>query len=336
MVEFKNVSVEFTQNNKKVTAVRNVSFKVEKGDIFGIVGGSGAGKSTLLRTINLLQSVSQGDVLVNGSSVVKYKGSQLRELRKNIGMIFQHFNLAENKTVSQNIAFALKTAGWKREQIEKRVNELLDFVKLSDKADSYPSKLSGGQKQRVSIARALANNTDILLCDEHTSALDAETTASVLELLREANEKLGVTIIIITHELDVVKSICNKTAVMSDGEVVEIGEVYKVFTAPESDFTKQLIAHTQNFEIPPEIRNTISGSVIKLTYLGEKAAEPVLSKTAADYNVRYNILHGRIEYIGSKPLGILYVNITGEASDVAQAVSKLRESVYSTEVILSA
>lgn len=336
MVEFKNVSVEFTQNNKKITAVRNVSFRVEKGDIFGIVGGSGAGKSTLLRTINLLQSVSQGDVLVNGSSVVKYKGSQLRELRKNIGMIFQHFNLAENKTVSQNIAFALKTAGWKKEQIEKRVNELLDFVKLSDKADSYPSKLSGGQKQRVAIARALANNTDILLCDEPTSALDAETTASVLELLREANEKLGVTIIIITHELDVVKSICNKTAVMSDGEVVEIGEVYKVFTAPESDFTKQLIAHTQNFEIPPEIRNTISGSVIKLTYLGEKAAEPVLSKTAADYNVRYNILHGRIEYIGSKPLGILYVNITGEASDVAQAVSKLRESVYSTEVILSA
>lgn len=336
MVEFKNVSVEFTQNNKKITAVRNVSFRVEKGDIFGIVGGSGAGKSTLLRTINLLQSVSQGDVLVNGSSVVKYKGSQLRELRKNIGMIFQHFNLAENKTVSQNIAFALKTAGWKREQIEKRVNELLDFVKLSDKADSYPSKLSGGQKQRVAIARALANNTDILLCDEPTSALDAETTASVLELLREANEKLGVNIIIITHELDVVKSICNKTAVMSDGEVVEIGEVYKVFTAPESDFTKQLIAHTQNFEIPPEIRNTISGSVIKLTYLGEKAAEPVLSKTAADYNVRYNILHGRIEYIGSKPLGILYVNITGEASDVAQAVSKLRESVYSTEVILSA
>lgn len=336
MVEFKNVSVEFTQNNKKVTAVRNVSFRVEKGDIFGIVGGSGAGKSTLLRTINLLQPVSQGDVLVNGSSVVKYKGSQLRELRKNIGMIFQHFNLAENKTVSQNIAFALKTAGWKKEQIEKRVNELLDFVKLSDKADSYPSKLSGGQKQRVAIARALANNTDILLCDEPTSALDAETTASVLELLREANEKLGVTIIIITHELDVVKSICNKTAVMSEGEVVEIGEVYKVFTAPESDFTKQLIAHTQNFEIPPEIRNAISGSVIKLTYLGEKAAEPVLSKTAADYNVRYNILHGRIEYIGSKPLGILYVNITGEASDVAQAVSKLRESVYSTEVILSA
>jgi len=336
VVEFKNVSVEFTQNNKKVTAVRNVSFRVEKGDIFGIVGGSGAGKSTLLRTINLLQPVSQGDVLVNGSSVVKYKGSQLRELRKNIGMIFQHFNLAENKTVSQNIAFALKTAGWKKEQIEKRVNELLDFVKLSDKADSYPSKLSGGQKQRVAIARALANNTDILLCDEPTSALDAETTASVLELLREANEKLGVTIIIITHELDVVKSICNKTAVMSEGEVVEIGEVYKVFTAPESDFTKQLIAHTQNFEIPPEIRNAISGSVIKLTYLGEKAAEPVLSKTAADYNVRYNILHGRIEYIGSKPLGILYVNITGEASDVAQAVSKLRESVYSTEVILSA
>ena len=336
MVEFKNVSVEFTQNNKKITAVKNVSFKVEKGDVFGIVGGSGAGKSTLLRTVNLLQPVSHGDVLINGSSIVDYKGSQLRELRKNIGMIFQHFNLAENKTVAQNIGFALKTAGWKKQQIEKRVSELLDFIKLSDKAGSYPSKLSGGQKQRVAIARALANNTDILLCDEPTSALDAETTASVLELLREANEKLGVTVIIITHELDVVKSICNKTAVMSEGEVVELGEVYKVFTAPESNFTKQLIAHTQNFEIPQEIRNSVNGSVIKLTYLGEKAAEPILSKTASDYNVSYNILHGRIEYIGSKPLGILYVNITGDDSDVAQAVSKLSESVYSTEVILSA
>ena len=336
MVEFKNVSVEFIQNNKKINAVKNVSFKVEKGDVFGIVGGSGAGKSTLLRTINLLQPVSHGDILINGSSIVDYKGSRLRELRKNIGMIFQHFNLAENKTVAQNIGFALKTAGWKKEQIEKRVDELLDFIKLSDKAGSYPSKLSGGQKQRVAIARALANNTDILLCDEPTSALDAETTASVLELLREANEKLGVTVIIITHELDVVKSICNKTAVMSEGEVVELGDVYKVFTAPESNFTKQLIAHTQNFEIPQEIRNSINGSVIKLTYLGEKAAEPILSKTASDYNVSYNILHGRIEYIGSKPLGILYVNITGDDSDVAQAVSKLSESVYSTEVILSA
>ncbi len=336
MVEFKDVNVSFRQNKKTIEAVKNVSFTIEKGEVFGIVGGSGAGKSTLLRTVNLLQHVSSGDVFINGSSIIKYKGAKLRELRKNIGMIFQHFNLAENKTVFQNIAFVLKISGWKKAKIHERVNELLDFVKLSDKADSYPSKLSGGQKQRVAIARALANNTEILLCDEPTSALDAETTASVLDLLKEVNEKLGVTIIIITHELDVVKTICNRTAVMWDGEVVEIGDVYKVFTNPQNDFTKQLIGHTQNFEIPEEIKATIRGPIVKLTYLGENAAEAVLSQTAADYNVRYNILHGKIEYIGTKPLGILYVNITGDRNDVEQSIKTLSELTYGTEVILSA
>ena len=333
MVEFKDVSVVFHQNKKTVEAVKHVSLKIEKGDIFGIVGGSGAGKSTLLRTINLLQPVSGGDVLVNGKSIVGYKGRKLRELRKGVGMIFQHFNLAENKTVSQNIAFVLKTAGWKKEDIQKRVRELLEFVKLSDKADVYLSRLSGGQKQRVAIARALANHTDILLCDEPTSALDAETTASVLELLREVNQKLGVTVIMITHELDVVKSICNRTAVMADGEVVETGNVYEVFTNPQHPFTQQLIGHTQHFEIPEEIRSTISGPVVKLTYLGERAAEAVLSQTAADYNVRYNILHGKIEYISTRPLGILYVNITGDSFDVKQTINKLAERTYRTEVV---
>ena len=336
MVEFKDVSVVFHQNKKTVEAVKHVSLKIEKGDIFGIVGGSGAGKSTLLRTINLLQPVSGGDVLVNGKSIVGYKGRKLRELRKGVGMIFQHFNLAENKTVSQNIAFVLKTAGWKKEDIQKRVRELLEFVKLSDKADVYPSRLSGGQKQRVAIARALANHTDILLCDEPTSALDAETTAYVLYLLLEVNQKLGVTIIMITHELDVVKSICNRTAVMANGEVVETGDVYEVFTNPKHPFTQQLIGHTQHFEIPTEIQNSISGPVVKLTYLGERAAEAVLSQTAADYNVRYNILHGRIEYIGTKPLGILYVNITGDSSDVEQTIKKLAERTYHTEVVFNA
>ena len=336
MVEFKDVSVVFHQNKKTVEAVKHVSLKIEKGDIFGIVGGSGAGKSTLLRTINLLQPVTGGDVLVNGKSIVGYKGVKLRELRKGVGMIFQHFNLAENKTVFQNIAFVLKTAGWKKGDIQKRVRELLEFVKLSDKADVYPSKLSGGQKQRVAIARALANHTDILLCDEPTSALDAETTASVLELLREVNQKLGVTIIMITHELDVVKSICTRTAVMADGEVVETGDVYEVFTNPQHPFTQQLIGHTQHFDIPEEIRSSISGPVVKLTYLGERAAEAVLSQTAADYNVRYNILHGKIEYIGTRPLGILYVNITGDSSDVEQTIRKLAERTYRTEVVFHA
>lgn len=336
MVEFKNVSVAFKQNDKTINAVKNVSFKINKGDIFGIVGGSGAGKSTLLRTINLLQSPSNGEVVVNNKNVTGFKGAELRSLRKNIGMIFQHFNLADNKTVYENIAFVLKTAGWKKPKIDSRISELLDYVKLRDKADAYPSKLSGGQKQRVAIARALANNTDILLCDEPTSALDAETTASVLELLKQVNRDLGVTIVIITHQLNVVKSICNRTAVMSDGEVVEIGDVYSVFTKPQSEFTKQLIGHTYNFHIPKEITNTIHGPVVKLTYLGEKAVESVLSQTASDYNVRYNIIHGKIEYIGSKPLGILYVNITGDKLDVAQAIKTLGERTYLAEVISNA
>lgn len=336
MVEFKNVSVSFKQNNKIVNAVKNVSFKINKGDIFGIVGGSGAGKSTLLRTINLLQPVTSGEVIVNGHNIVNYKDSKLRELRKNIGMIFQHFNLAENKTVFQNIEFVLKTAGWKKDDIRKRVDELLEFVNLSDKKDTYPSKLSGGQKQRVAIARALANNTDILICDEPTSALDAETTSSVLQLLKEVNKKFGVTIIIITHELDVVKSICNYTAVMSKGEVVEIGEVYEVFTNPKNEFTKQLIAHTQNFEIPKEIKKIIEGPIVKLIYLGEKAAEAVLSQTADDFNIKYNILHGKIEYIASKPLGILYVNIKGSKANIDKAIKKLKEKTYSTEVVFNA
>lgn len=333
MIDFQNVSVTFRQNRKTVEAVKNVSFQINDGDIFGIVGGSGAGKSTLLRTINQLQKVSGGNVLVDGKTVNNLKGTDLRLLRQNIGMIFQHFNLAENKTVYQNIEFVLKVAGWQKDRIKSRISELLEFVKLSDKADVYPSKLSGGQKQRVSIARALANNTKILLCDEPTSALDAETTSSVLELLKRVNKDFGVMIVIITHELDVVKSICNKVAVMSDGKVVESGDVYSVFTNPQNDFTKQLIEHTNNFDIPKEITDIIRGSVLKLTYLGEKATESVLSDTAVAFNVGYNIIHGKIEYIGSKPLGILYVNIIGEEENIKLAISALKEKTFSAEVI---
>lgn len=336
MVEFKNTSVTFNQHRKKIEAVKDVSFSIKKGDIFGIVGGSGAGKSTLIRTINLLQPATRGDVVVKGESVVNLKGKKLRRLRQNIGMIFQHFNLAENKTVSQNIAFVLETAGYKKSQIKTRIAELLDFVNLSDKADAYPSKLSGGQKQRVAIARALANNTEILLCDEPTSALDVETSASVLALLREINQKLGITVIIITHELDVVKTICNRVAVMSDAEIVEIGDVYNVFTNPQHQFTKQLISHTQKFDVPSEILNKIKGPLVKIIYKGERAGEAVLSETAEEFNVRYNILHGKIEYIGSNPTGILYVNITGNQENINLAIKQLEEKTEKTEVILSA
>ena len=272
-------------------------------------------------------------MLVNGESIIGLKGSRLRDLRKNIGMIFQHFNLASNKTVFQNIAFMLETSGWSRADTEKRVTELLRFVNIPEKRDEYPSALSGGQKQRVAIARALANNADILLCDEPTSALDAETTLSVLELLRKINRELGVTVVIITHELDVVKSICSRVAVMENGRVVEEGDVYDVFSSPKSEFTRLLIKRTQNFEIPEGILSEISGDVLKITYRGESAVGPVLSDIARETGADYNILHGKIEYINGIPLGILYVNILG-SSELRETVrEKLREKTSEVEVL---
>lgn len=336
MIEFQNVSVTFSQKKKKINAVEDVSFSIPSGSVFGIVGGSGAGKSTLLRTINGLQAVSAGNVIVDGKNLISAKGSELRELRKNIGMIFQHFNLAESKTVFQNISFVLESSGMSREDIKKRVEELLEFVNLSDKRDAYPARLSGGQKQRVAIARALANNTKILLCDEPTSALDAETTASVLELLKKVNRELGVTIVIITHELDVVKSICTNVAVMNSGRLEEIGEVYETFTHPETEFTKQLIGHTQDFTIPDKILKQLDGDIIKLTYLGDNATEAVLSDTASEYGAKYNILHGKIEYIGEKPLGILYINLTGDSNSLEKTKKALAGRVKDLEVIFGA
>lgn len=336
MIEFKNVSVSFKYKGHKVNAVDDVSFNIPEGSVFGIVGGSGAGKSTLLRTINGLQSVTGGSVIADGKDVAKLKGKELKEYRKNTGMIFQHFNLAESRTVYGNIAFVLESAGWKKEDIDRRVNELLEFVNISDKKNTYPSKLSGGQKQRVAIARALANNTKILLCDEPTSALDAETTVSVLELLRKVNRELNVTIVIITHELDVVKDLCDSVAVMNHGKLEEVGDVYKVFTEPEKEFTAQLIAHTYDFEIPRNILSGITGKVIKLTYLGERATDAVLSDTAKEFSVRYNILHGKIEYIGEKPLGILYVNIIGDSDSVENTIRVLEEKVEKLEVLKNA
>ena len=331
MIQFKDVSVRFDDGKVPLQAVKNVSFEIQNGDIFGIAGGSGAGKSTLLRTINQLQKTTSGSVVVNGREVNGLKHKDLHLLRRNIGMIFQHFNLAESKTVYQNIAFSLEDAGWKKNDIEKRVDELLDFVKISDKKDVYPAKLSGGQKQRVAIARALANNTKILLRDEPTSALDAETTNSVLKLLREVNQKLGVTIVIITHELDVIKSICNKVAVMNNGQVVELGDVYDVFTNPTQEFTKELLSHGQNFKLPEEVVENVKGDIYKLTYKGEGATESILSEVTAANNVKFNILHGKIEYISSKPLGILFVNFEGSDENLKKVLDEIQKRIFKLE-----
>lgn len=333
MVELRNINVSFNNRKKEFKAIDNVSLSIKSGEIYGIVGSSGAGKSTLLRTINHLQSIDSGEIIIGGKNVERYSGKELRNLRKNIGMIFQHFNLAESKTVYKNIEFVLKESGKSSKESEARIKQLLKFVGLEEKINEYPSNLSGGQKQRVAIARALANNANILLCDEPTSALDVETTNSVLKLLKDINKKLGVTIIIITHELEVVKEICDRVAVMKDGRIIEEGNVYDVFTNPKEEFTKHLIGHTQQFEIPIEIIDISKGPILKLTYLNENAEEALISNVSKKYNIEFNILHGKIEYISGRPIGILYINVLGNKEVVEEAIEYLREKTERLEVI---
>ena len=319
MIELKNIQVEFSRDGASATAaVDDVSLTILEGEVFGIIGSSGAGKSTLVRTINLLQKPTSGDIVIDGASIVGQTGARLRETRCGIGMIFQHFNLWNAKTVYDNVAFPLKCARWSKQDIEERVVELLEFVNLEEKRDAYPQTLSGGQKQRVAIARALAANTRILLCDEPTSALDLETTKSVLDVLKRVNQQLGVTIVVITHELDVVKGICDRIAVMDGGRVVEQGETYEVFS--------------QNFALPSGAFEQ-NGSIIKLTYAGENATEPVLFDAGKLFDVRLSILHGKIEYINEKPFGILYVRAEGANDQIDRATAHLRGQVEHLEVL---
>lgn len=241
MIELKDIDVIFSNDDKVVTAVKDVNITVDRGEIFGIVGYSGAGKSTLVRTINLLQPPTQGTVTVNGQEMQKLSKKELRGARKKIGMIFQHFNLMDSRTIFDNVAFPLKGSGLSKDEVAHKVAELLDLVGLEEKTDNYPSQLSGGQKQRVAIARALANDPDVLLCDEATSALDPKTTSSILDLLRKLNEQLGLTIVIITHEMSVVKDLCHRVAVMEDGHVLEQGSIVDMFTNPQKSLTKEFI-----------------------------------------------------------------------------------------------
>ncbi|MDR1285139.1 MAG: methionine ABC transporter ATP-binding protein [Campylobacteraceae bacterium] len=333
MVNIEHVSVEFKSKNHVFKAVNDVSLKIKKGEIFGIVGTSGAGKSTLLRTINLLQKPTFGNIFIDSVNITNFTGSELRNVRHKIGMIFQHFNLIHTKTVFDNIAFPMIVSGAQKEAVKKRVLELSQLVGLSDKINFYPSQLSGGQKQRVGIARALANNPRILLCDEPTSALDLETTNSILELLKDIHKKTKITTIFITHEMDVIKKICTKVAVMDKGIVVESGNVYDIFALPKHPFTKKLVSHTLNLELPQRIFKDTKGVLLKIIYSGKRAEESILSDVIRKFNVDINILHGKIEYINETPLGILIVNIKNENSaKVDNIINYLKQKTTLTEV----
>lgn len=334
LIELKNVNVVFKQRNEKVEAAKDVNLKINKGEIFGIVGLSGAGKSTLVRTINLLQRPTSGRIIIDGQDITDLKGEALRKVRLKIGMIFQHFNLISGKTVYENVEFVLKANKYPKEKRKERALELLHLVSLSDKADVYPSNLSGGQKQRVGIARALANNPEILLCDEATSALDLENTNEILNLLEEINDRYGITIVFITHELEVAKKLFHRLAVMNSGVLEEVNNTYSIFSNPQKEVTKSLISKNLDIELPAQVKTLIhEGEIVKISYTGDKSADPVISTAAKKFNVDISIIHGKIDYISGKPLGILLVNIKGENEEIEKAKEYIMENVTLMEEI---
>ena len=330
VIELNDVSVTFHEGGRTVEAVKHVNISVEKGEIFGIVGFSGAGKSTLVRTINLLERPTGGHVVIDGSDITALKGGQLRDLRKKIGFIFQGFNLITNVTVGKNIEFALKAGGYPKAQWSERIRELLALVGLENKIDSYPSSLSGGQKQRVSIARALANKPEILLCDEATSALDLETTEGILALLQRINRELGITIVFITHQLDVAKQIFDRVAVMENGVVVEQGNTFDVFSTPKHPTTKALVECYLGIAVPPQLVPSLpAGTIVELRYKGDAALEPLISRVAQDCCVSIDVLHANVEYFGSQAIGILIVLVSSAGEPLVQALNTLRTHVFS-------
>ena len=348
MIHLEGIHVDFFGKKKTTSrAVNDVSLHIAQCEVFGIVGTSGAGKSTLLRTINLLQRPTQGVVRINGVTISELKGRALRQERLKIGMIFQHFNLMHTRTVYENVAFSLKVAHKSKDEIRQRVPEILELVGLHDKAHAYPSQLSGGQKQRVGIARAIANHPQVLLCDEPTSALDLETSAQILAFLKEINSRLGITIVLISHEMNVIKSICDRVAVMHKGEVIETGDVFSIFASPQQPFTQQLVKHTFNLDLPERLTKDLRGTLLKILFLDERAEDPVLSEVAVRFGISVNILHGKIEYIGNRAIGLLVAlindkhahhDISAKALDaqkrrLAAAVEYIKENTAHVEVL---
>lgn len=333
-IELKEVSVQFNQKKRQITAVNQVSLKVEKGEIYGIVGLSGAGKSTVVRTMNLLQVPTSGQVLIDGQDITQARGQALGDVRQKIGMIFQHFNLISNRTIGDNILFALKAANYPKSERQTRVKELLELVDLSDKIGDYPANLSGGQKQRVGIARALANKPDILLCDEATSALDVETTEEIINLLEKINKELKLTIVFITHQMEVAKRLFHRLAVMQDGKIVEENETFEIFGKPQHEFTKKLVGRHMNLVIPAELAQKFTtGVLLELTYLDDNALEPLIANVSRQIPVLLSITHGKIEYIQGKAIGRLIIHVDGEPDDIKQAIEMIRKQVDTLKII---
>lgn len=344
MIWLKNVKKTYTSGNQNVEALKGINLHIEDGKIIGIIGYSGAGKSTLIRCINLLEKPTSGQVIVNDRDLTELSPKELRKSREKIGMIFQHFNLMNSRNVFQNVAYPLKGKGFRKDEIKTKVESLLELVGLIDKKIAYPSQLSGGQKQRVAIARALANDPQVLLCDEATSALDPETTQSILKLLKEINEKLKLTIVVITHQMEVVKEICQKVAVMEDGEIVEEGDILEIFTNPKTETTKKFISTVLRYDRIYELINRESfigilredEIVIRISFVGQNTGQAFISKLSRKFNVDASILFGNVEVIQDVPIGNLIVKASGTQDGLNLSIKYLKENNIQVEVIKNA
>ena len=341
MIELQHIDKIYHTSSGDLHALKDINLTINEGEIFGIIGLSGAGKSTLVRCINMLEKPTSGKVIVDGKEMTALGEEQLRKARQNIGMIFQHFNLLSSRTVFGNIAFPLEIQGLDKAAIQKKVEPLLDLVGLKDRADHYPSQLSGGQKQRVGIARALASDPKVLLCDEATSALDPQTTESILNLLRDINKRLHITIVMITHQMNVVKEICDRVAVIENGEIIEQGSMVDIFTNPQKATTKEFVASIQHNDLPDFVKKLAihkeykpgDKALVSLSFIGDSAGEPIVSVLIKEYDTNVNILTANIETLQDTPFGTLLIEVEGDEDHLKKALDYLHERKVKDEVI---
>ncbi|XKM13565.1 methionine ABC transporter ATP-binding protein MetN [Orbaceae bacterium ac157xtp] len=340
MIKLQNISKTFIHNQKTICALQNINIHVPAGQIFGVIGKSGAGKSTLIRCINLLEKPTTGKIFIDNQEITSLPNRKLIQFRRKISMIFQHFNLLSSRTVYENVALPLELSHTSKKEIKTKVTELLQLVGLSDKATVYPNNLSGGQKQRVAIARALANDPKVLLCDEATSALDPETTRSILDLLKEINKKLNLTILLITHEMDVVKQICDQVAVISNGELVEQAAVGTMFSQPKTVVAQEFIQSTLHLPIPEDYANKLSSTpaegrypLLKLEFSTVSVDTPLLSVITKQFNIDNNIISAKMDYAGGVKFGIMLAEMIGTPENTQKAINYLQQHNTNVEVL---
>ena len=330
MIEFKDISKQYELKGQTLHALNRINLQIPTGSIFGIIGYSGAGKSTLIRLINLLERPTSGQVIINGTDFTALDAKSLRQERTQIGMIFQHFNLLQTKTVAANIEMPMKLLGWSKAEREKRLEELLDFIDLKHKRDAFPDELSGGQKQRVGIARALANHPKILLCDEATSALDPQTTQSVLALLKKINREQNITIVMVTHEMDVIETVCDYVTVMEKGDVIETGSTLQIFSQPQHPTTKNFIQTVLQQNLPVNILTNLENqnhhSIYCLKFLGSSAQETVIQAVIKQFDISLNILFANMTEINGSVIGQMFIQLLGDPAQITAALQYLRDN----------